>query len=62
MIKQFEVTHSQEQESINEYEVTLSTGKHFLLAKTAEDAAWAALELSLKRNSKLINVRLNDEW
>ena len=48
--------------TIKQYEVTLSTGKHFLLAKTSEDAAWAALELSLKRNSKLINVRKSDEW
>jgi len=48
--------------TIKEYEVTLSTGKQFLLAKCSEDAAWAALELSLKRNSKLINVRQSDEW
>ena len=47
---------------INEYKVTLSTGTHFLLARTSEDAAWAALELSLKRNSKLINVSIKDEW
>jgi len=29
----------------------------FLLAETAEDAAWQAVELSLKENSKLINVK-----
>ena len=47
---------------INEYEVTLSTGTWFLLAKCSMSAAYAALELSEKRNSKLINVRLTDEW
>ena len=52
------VSHShQGQGSPSEYEVTLSNGHRFLLAETAEDAAWAAVELSLKENSKLINVR-----
>ncbi len=45
----------------NQYKVTLSTESWFLLAETSEDAAWKALELSKIRNSKLINVRLNDE-
>ncbi len=44
-----------------EYKVTLSTESWFLLAETSEDAAWKALELAEVRNSKLINVRLNDE-
>ncbi len=47
---------------IQQFEVTLSTGTWFLLAKCSMDAAYAALELSEKRNSKLINVRLTDEW
>lgn len=47
---------------IKEYEVTLSSGKLFLLAKNSMDAAYAALELSTKRKSKLINVRQSDEW
>ena len=47
---------------IKQFEVTLSTGKWFLLAETSMDAAYAALELSETRNSKLINVRIKDEW
>ncbi len=47
---------------IQQFEVTLSSGTWFLLAKNSMDAAYAALELSEKRNSKLINVRLTDEW
>ena len=47
---------------INDYEVTLSTGTWFLLARSSMDAAYAALELSVERNSKLINVRQSDEW
>ena len=47
---------------IKQFEVTLSTGTWFLLARSSMDAAYAALELSLERKSKLINVRLNDEW
>ena len=48
--------------TINEYEVTLSTGTWFLLAGSSMDAAYAALELSIERNSQLINVRIKDEW
>ena len=47
---------------INQYEVTLSSGTWFLLARSSIDAAYAALELSVERKSKLINVRLSDEW
>lgn len=48
--------------TIQEYEVTLSTGTWFLLARSSMDAAYAALELSVERKSKLINVRQSDEW
>ena len=48
--------------TIDEYKVTLSTGTWFLLARTSMDAAYAALELAIERNSQLINVRLSDEW
>jgi hypothetical protein len=48
--------------TIDEYKVTLSSGTWFLLARTSMDAAYAALELSKERNSKLINVRRTDEW
>ena len=47
---------------IQEFEVTLSTGTWFLLARCSMSAAYAALELSEKRNSKLISVRLSNEW
>ena len=47
---------------IKEYEVTLSTGTWFLLARSSMDAAYAALELSVERNSTLINLRQRDEW
>ena len=48
--------------TIKEFEVTLSTGTWFLLARSSMDAAFAAMELSVERNSKLINVRQSDEW
>ena len=47
---------------IKEFKVTLSTGTWFLLARSSMDAAFAAMELSVERNSKLINVRQSDEW
>lgn len=47
---------------IEEYEVTLSSGKVFLLAEDAEQAAWSALELSENRKDTLINVKRTDEW
>ena len=47
---------------IKEYKVTLSTGTWFLLARSSMDAAYAALELSVEQQSKLINVRQSDEW
>jgi hypothetical protein len=47
---------------IKQFEVTLSTGTWFLLARSSFDAAYAALELSVERNSTLINVRQSDEW
>ena len=48
--------------TIKEYEVTLSTGTWFLLARSSFDAAYAALELSVERKGKLINVRQSNEW
>lgn len=46
-----------------EFIVTLTNGeKMYLLARNSMDAAYSALELSEDRNSKLLNVRLVDEW
>ena len=51
-------SHSQK-----EYQVTLSSGeKMFILAADSMDAAYSALELSEDRHSKLLNVRIVDEW
>ncbi len=47
---------------IREFEVTLSSGKVFLLAEDAEQAAWSALELSENREDTLLNVKQTDEW
>lgn len=44
------------------YEVTLQSGVVYLLATDAEHAAWSALELSVNRRDKLLNVRRQDEW
>ena len=33
-----------------------------VVAQDAEHAAWDALELSIQRNCKLIDVRITDEW
>ena len=50
-------------QSPKEYQVTLSSGeKMYLLAANSMDAAYSALELSEDRHTKLINVRLLDEW
>jgi len=49
--------------SLHEYQVTLSSGeKMYILAADSMDAAYSALELSEDRHTKLINVRLLDEW
>ncbi len=49
--------------SPKEYQVTLSSGeKMFILAADSMDAAYSALELSEDRNTKLLNVRIVDEW
>ena len=46
-----------------EYTVTLSaSGDVYLLALDAEHAAWSALELSLDREEKLLNVKETDAW
>lgn len=44
------------------FEVTLSSGVWYIIAKDAEAAAWSALELSKEDSSQLINVRISDEW
>ena len=43
------------------YEVCLSDENIYILAASAEDAAWYALELSNDKQSKLLDVRLIDE-
>lgn len=48
--------------SLREYEVTLTSGVWYLLSQSAEQAAWTALELSKKRNEKLLNVKETEEW
>ena len=47
---------------LKEYEVTLSGETWYLLAEDSMQAAYSALELSEDRNTKLINVRIKDEW
>jgi hypothetical protein len=47
---------------MKEYEITLTSGVWYLLAKDAEAAAWAALELSRDEGDKLVNVKLTEEW
>lgn len=48
------------------YEITMQCGDdtrvESIMALNSELAAWQALELSELRDSKLINVRLTDEW
>ena len=52
-----------QRDSFKEFEVLLSSGERFfLLAADSMAAAYAALELSNDRNSKLINVALTNEW
>lgn len=47
----------------DEYIVTLSSGEPvYILAANAMDAAFSALELSEDRHTKLVDVRLTDEW
>ena len=46
-----------------QYDVTLSvSGVTTVLAQDKEQAAWQALELSLVRGEKLIDVRQCHEW
>jgi hypothetical protein len=47
---------------MKEYEVTLTSGIWYVLAKDKESAAWAALELSKDEGFDLLNVRLSEEW
>ena len=46
---------------LKSYEVCLSDESIYILAASAEDAAWYALELSNDKNSELLDVRLIDE-
>jgi hypothetical protein len=46
-----------------EFQIKLSSGEIFyLLALNSMQAAFNALELSKDRNSKLLDVKLTDEW
>tara|TARA_Y100000385_G_scaffold75659_1_gene76571 strand:+ start:862 stop:1086 length:225 start_codon:yes stop_codon:yes gene_type:complete len=65
-------SHSQEQQGegeqnkaprYQEFQVKLSSGEIFyLLALNSMNAAYSALELSIDRNCKLLDVSLTDEW
>ena len=46
---------------LRSYEVCLSDENIYILAASAEDAAWYALELSNDIHSQLLDVRLIDE-
>ena len=46
---------------LKSYEVCLSDESIYILAASAEDAAWYALELSNDKHSQLLDVRLIDE-
>ena len=47
---------------LKEYEVTLTSGTWYLIARDVESAAWAALSLANDANEQLINVRLSEQW
>lgn len=65
-------SHNQEQQGegeqnkpprYQEFQVKLSSGEIFyLLALNSMNAAYSALELSIDRNCKLLDVSLTDEW
>lgn len=58
-LPQIDLSHS----PLREYEITLSSGEvMYILAANSEEAAWDALELSMDRTCKLVNVRRTDEW
>lgn len=58
-----ESLHNHLTQELSEYMVTLSSGEEiYILAADPMDAAYSALELSMDRNTKLINVRITDEW
>ena len=46
---------------LESYEVCLSDESIYILAASAEEAAWYALELSNDKHSELLDVRLIDE-
>jgi hypothetical protein len=55
--------HDVESPPLREYLVLLSSGEYFyILAADSEQAAWDALELSNDKNSRLLDVRLSNEW
>jgi len=50
-----------------EYKILLENNvgdvhESYVVARSAEHAAWSALELSKQRNCKLKDVRMMDEW
>jgi hypothetical protein len=45
-----------------EYEITLTSGTYYLIAKDSESAAYTALDLSVERGDELIDVKLTPEW
>jgi hypothetical protein len=47
---------------LKEYEVTLTSGVWYLIARDVEAAAWAALSLAKDAGEQLINVRLAEQW
>lgn len=56
-------SYNLDSQSLEEYKVTLSSGERmYILAANSMDAAYSALELAEDRESKLLNVRIVDEW
>ena len=47
---------------LKEYQITLTSGDYYLLARDSMEAAYAALELSKDRDAMLLNVQLTPEW
>jgi hypothetical protein len=47
---------------LREYEVTLTNGVWYLLARDVEAAANAALDLAQQSMQDLVNVKQTEEW
>jgi hypothetical protein len=47
---------------LREYEITLTNGVWYLLARDVESAAFAALDLAKQSMQELLNVKQTDEW